>query len=664
MAATLTSPPYTAHAFRPVRRVDPRLLVGGGLGLLAAVGMLWVLSQVVPVQQEVLQLTRDIPAGAVLQATDVASARVRIPDTMTRDAIATADVDRIVGSRVAVPLHAGHLLAASDLAPRASAIPAGRTRLAIAWDPPAGVASEVNPGDAVVVYSTPRQGAATADVLIPRATVVRIVRPQLVTSGTGSFGATAGDARATSVVLDLDVVQAARLAAASHTSTLDIAPIGPGGGEPVNLRRRVVLGVGRAQERRLLEYLTAAPTLQLVARCNSALEVVARLEQDDVDVLVLDDDLHLLDVERLKDLTRRRRVPIVLLVHDPDGARWHDLQAVVLLATATSADILEGIDRASRRNFGRSGVAGDRQAVAPLPTRNRSSASNGGATRVVALFGGPGAPGRTSIAVNVLAVLGATRRAVLVDLDMTGAAVAAYLRGVHPAWNIVDIAIARPQTREAWEQFVEDRLQPIGSFSPGARVLCGVARPKHRSHISPGFVEQLVGHLALRFDHVLLDVGDEPLSGSGSEAMVTAAALTASDHVLLVAAADPLSLHHAQLAREDAANLLDPDRTSLVMNRCDSSQDAASGVAALKLPLAAVLPSDARVRRALVDGQPAVCDARSRIRRPIAELAGRIAADSLVAPAIQESQQQRTGRFATFRSLLAPVTGMLGGVRS
>src|SRR3954454_19907163 len=127
MAATLTSPPYTAHAFRPVRRVDPRLLVGGGLGLLAAVGMLWVLSQVVPVQQEVLQLTRDVPAGAVLQATDVASARVRIPDTMARDAIATADVDRIVGSRVAVPLRAGHLLAASDFAPRASDIPAGRT---------------------------------------------------------------------------------------------------------------------------------------------------------------------------------------------------------------------------------------------------------------------------------------------------------------------------------------------------------------------------------------------------------------------------------------------------------------------------------------------------------------------------------------------------------
>jgi Flp pilus assembly protein CpaB len=123
-----------------------------------------------------------------------------------------------------VPLHGGHLLAASDLAARTGAIPPGRTRLAVAWDPPAGAAGDINPGDTVVVYSTPRQGVAMAEVLIPQATVVRVVRPQAVASG--SFSASGADARATSVVLDLDVDQAARLAAASHMGTLDIAPVG------------------------------------------------------------------------------------------------------------------------------------------------------------------------------------------------------------------------------------------------------------------------------------------------------------------------------------------------------------------------------------------------------------------------------------------------------
>ena len=82
------------------------------------------------------------------------------------------------GTRLAVPVHAGHLLASSDLAAQTTTLPPGRTRLAIAWDPPAGAAADVNAGDTVIVYSTARQGAATATVVIDHARVVRVVRPQ------------------------------------------------------------------------------------------------------------------------------------------------------------------------------------------------------------------------------------------------------------------------------------------------------------------------------------------------------------------------------------------------------------------------------------------------------------------------------------------------------
>lgn len=411
----------------------------------------------------------------------------------------------------------------------------------------------------------------------------------------------------------------------------------------------------------MLEALQGDRGVQVIGRCNSAQDLVPRVEQDQADVLVLDDDLHLLDAERLQDLTRRRRVPVVLLVHDPDAARWRSLRAVVLPWTAAAADVLTGVDRAVRRDFARNQSGGDARRE-PLASAGDAEASATGGTRVIALFGGAGAPGRTTLGVNLLAVLGASRRAVLVDLDLTGSAVAAHLRAVHPAWNIVDLALAHPRTPEGWDQILEGRLQPIGSFSRGARVLCGVARPQQRANITPAFVEGLVGQLRERFDHVLLDLGDEPLSDSGREAMVAAAALGAADHVLLVAAADPLSVHHAQLARDEAAGVLDLERTSLVVNRCDSSEDASSSSAALRLPLVCSIPSDPRVRLALALGQPAVCDARSRLRRPVGQLAGRIAEAVLDAPILSSDGAQRD-RLAPVRSLLAPLSSVLGGVR-
>src|SRR5579871_5748057 len=79
---------------------------------------------------------------------------------------------------------------------------------------------------------------------------------------------------------------------------------------------------------------------------------------------------------------------------------------------------------------------------------------------------------------------------------------------------------------------------------------------------------------------------------SRHESVLAAAAVATADDVLVVAAADPLSVHHAQLATEDAGAVLDAEHTWLVLNRCDGAEDAVSSVAALKLPLAAVLPTD------------------------------------------------------------------------
>src|SRR5438552_17355255 len=94
--ATLATPLSPSRTFRPSRRVDPRLWLGGGLGVFAAVGVLVVLNQVVPTQQEFVQVTRDLSVGATVQDADVTSVRVRIPENMASDALGTGEVDRVV----------------------------------------------------------------------------------------------------------------------------------------------------------------------------------------------------------------------------------------------------------------------------------------------------------------------------------------------------------------------------------------------------------------------------------------------------------------------------------------------------------------------------------------------------------------------------------------
>ena len=70
--------------FRPARRLNGRVALAGGLALLSVLALLVGLSFVVPDTQTVLQATRDLPAGTVVQPDDIAPVKVRLPDTMAQ----------------------------------------------------------------------------------------------------------------------------------------------------------------------------------------------------------------------------------------------------------------------------------------------------------------------------------------------------------------------------------------------------------------------------------------------------------------------------------------------------------------------------------------------------------------------------------------------------
>ena len=109
---------------------------------------------------------------------------------------------------------------------------------------------------------------------------------------------------------------------------------------------------------------------------------------------------------------------------------------------------------------------------------------------MIAFWSGRGAPGKTTLALNCLALAGAVEPTVLVELDTVAASLAAYLddgrqgRPRRARSTLLELAGARLRTAEDWDQALGGILQPLGSFSPHARLLCGIAHPEQRAKLT------------------------------------------------------------------------------------------------------------------------------------------------------------------------------------
>src|SRR5690242_7930616 len=109
--ATLSS----ARALRRPRRADPRAIVGVVLTLAALAGSVafWVSATDA---RPVLIATRDLPAGATLNASDLGVAYMRVDDAVYRAALPADNLQTLVGRQLGEPVHAEQVLARAQLA--------------------------------------------------------------------------------------------------------------------------------------------------------------------------------------------------------------------------------------------------------------------------------------------------------------------------------------------------------------------------------------------------------------------------------------------------------------------------------------------------------------------------------------------------------------------
>jgi MinD-like ATPase involved in chromosome partitioning or flagellar assembly len=390
----------------------------------------------------------------------------------------------------------------------------------------------------------------------------------------------------------------------------------------------------------LLPDLGELEELRVVERCLSADQLLDATTNGRADAVLVAYDLHRLGSGLLADLDATR-IPRVMLVGDPEEARWQAERGVVLPLEADASLILRGLQAA---------IQGERLLLEARDvvhdTEPTEAVSDHTGIGVLAVGSGPGSPGRTTVALNVAAALGAVAPTVLVDADMSGPSLAAHL-DADPTRNIYMVAHAEPDAAWEWDRAIQSEVQPLErTRSPYADVLCGVPKPDMRGRITRRFLERLVSSLQRRYRYIVLDTGGELIGAEGS---VHRAALALSEQVLLVCGSDLVGLFRARstLGLLQSHLQISPERVALVVNRHDQRfhHGRTEIEWALGAQTACIVPYDhLGVERSLAAQRPVV-HARGPAARALLDLAERVHGGKVVLPPEPARARRRWPQF-------------------
>ena len=255
----------------------------------------------------------------------------------------------------------------------------------------------------------------------------------------------------------------------------------------------------------------------------------------------------------------------------------------------------------------------------------------GAAGRLVAVWGPAGAPGRSTVAVNLAAEAAAAgRETILVDADTYGPSQSQLLGVLDEAPGLV--AAARAYDRDTLDEETLESLLP--QVQPRLRLLSGIGVPGRWGELRRTALDGVWGALARRGELIIADIApvleeDEELSYDTSAPQRNAAALSAieaADAVIAVVSADPVSI--TRLLR-DQARLEELGVTELhvVVNRVGAPVpgDRLRELIGTRMPVRSLtlLPDDpVACRTAVWDGALLSESApRSALRRGLRDLA-------------------------------------------
>jgi MinD-like ATPase involved in chromosome partitioning or flagellar assembly len=198
-----------------------------------------------------------------------------------------------------------------------------------------------------------------------------------------------------------------------------------------------------------------------------------------------------------------------------------------------------------------------------------------GTGTVIAVWGPAGAPGRTTLAINIAAEIAAAgHTVVLADVDT-------YSGSIAPSLGLLDeapgfaaacrLAGSDALTRPEFERIAHRYNSPRGAFW----VLTGIGQPSRWPELSAERVGEAITALRRWADYVVLDTGfslesDEEISSdlfAPRRNAATLAALGSADRVVACGLADPVGMARFLRAWADLTATVTTTRVHVVMNR-------------------------------------------------------------------------------------------------
>lgn len=406
--------------------------------------------------------------------------------------------------------------------------------------------------------------------------------------------------------------------------------------------------------------------VRLVRRCGDLAELLAVAEAGCGHVALVSVDRPAQDRLDLEVVTRLHADGLVVLAvldgaspDEEDAARAlgvdgvvrppFDAEALTALVLAAQADGPGGVTAGRGREGEGADRAGVREPGASTTAPQEPPPPRDGV--LVAVWGPPGAPGRTTLAVNLAAELarppavrarGAGEVAVpgvlLIDADTHAPAVAQHLALLDESSGLVLAARAATQGRLTAHALAS--LAPV--VLPRLRVLTGIGRAARWGEVPASTLPTIWAAARQVADVVVVDCAasleqDETLvydTRAPQRNAATLAALTAADVVVVVAGCDPVAVQRLVVALDDLreAGVAERARRVVVLNRARGTVAGGRPAAVLRDALErfagttpdVIVPEDgASVDAALLAGRVLAEEAPgSAARRAVVELVG------------------------------------------